>query len=591
MGVDAGAGVEWDGGMARSGRIMVKGKGRPARVGVRARRSGRFVVALVGGAVLALLPLLVMRLGNVPLGEVDRFVYRYSPIWGARLITVVTILPLVGIAAAALYLLGQVVTWKRLAGGVVLGVAVVSLVAWDWLAPPQAVVQHDLNYRSPSHEGAFVVEAEQVESIGEYLRGFDRRIERSPVEMRGTRVLSNTPGLTVMLAWIEKTWPVDPERPGWLGRRLVTPGALPAEHYIELVNSIRASLLMAGMWALSAVFAYLLGRLFFSPLGAGAFCLLVTFNPMTLHFSPGKDAGQLLTISAMLWLWFLGYRKRSGGLAGLSGAILVLGMGWGMIHLWVAVAALGATILREWTGKGDCPPDGFQGTVPFSGPRLWRGVLGAAVGGLGVVVAVYLAVGWNMIATFWAVTRRYGQVQETIVLDRRLWVFIGLPIFLMFLSPGFWNFVLLGVRRWRRRRPSPYPLPAYRERGKESDLRAAGDVVRGAHPTLPGVGRGAQRRWGRGWGVALGVCTSIVMGITYVLGVTYELPRLWIAFLPLVMLAGMVNRPLLRVKNSRRAVVPVLWIVCISLVASAVHWSVLDVRESEFRLTSQRFFR
>src|SRR5690606_15886713 len=73
------------------------------------------------------------------------------------------------------------------------------------------------------------------------------------------------------------------------------------------------------------------------------FATVVTFNPMTVHFNPGKDPAQLLTVNLMLWAWFAGYRRQSWTLHAIAGGLLAVGMGVGLIHLWVGIAALVAT--------------------------------------------------------------------------------------------------------------------------------------------------------------------------------------------------------------------------------------------------------
>ena len=203
-------------------------------------------------------------------------------------------------------------------------------------------------------------------------------------------------------------------------------------------SAVHVSIVLCALWAASAFFAYLLGRQFLSPMGAAVFALLVTFNPATLHFSPGKDPSQLLTINAMLWAWFAGRRRRSASLSALAGALLMVGMVMGLIHLWVALAAVLATGWDEW--RMAC----VKGW-------LMRQVLPAAGGAGALVAVVYLTIGWNMPATFLAVNRRFAEMQQINPANRTLWFFIGLPLFLLFLSPGFWAMGWLSIRRWTSR--------------------------------------------------------------------------------------------------------------------------------------------
>src|SRR5207302_9291739 len=111
--------------------------------------------------------------------------------------------------------------------------------------------------------------------------------------------------------------------------------------------TVRLGAALMLVWIAAALAAYGLGRVFLSPAGAAVFAIVATFNPCTVNFLPGKDPGQLLTINLMLWAWFAGWKRGNGWLAMLSGAILVIGSTIGLIHIWVALAAVAATF---WEG-------------------------------------------------------------------------------------------------------------------------------------------------------------------------------------------------------------------------------------------------
>jgi hypothetical protein len=95
-------------------------------------------------------------------------------------------------------------------------------------------------------------------------------------------------------------------------------------------------------------------------------------------------------------------------------------------------------------------------------------------------------------------------------------------------------------------------------------------------------------------GTKLAICTVVVMLFIYiVLGVTYELPRLWVAFLPPLLLGLCIDRPLLRgnAKTIRpRLAMPLMLIILTQVSFTALHWTLFDVRESEYRLISQRYY-
>jgi hypothetical protein len=291
-------------------------------------------------------------------------------------------------------------------------------------------------------------------------------------------------------------------------------------------DTTRVAIALCILWALGGLAAYALGRLFFSPAGAATFAMIATFNPATLHFIPGKDPAQLLTINLMLWAWFAGQKQRKlWPLCGLAGAILVIGSTFGLIHIWVAVAVLIATCWQR--------------------QPLLKPTAAAIGGGLLIVLLVWLALGWNIPLTLWAVARKWSEIQKTFEMSRPIWYVIGLPIFLLFLSPGFWTLIGLSVRRWRMN-----------------------------------------------FGTRLFLGTLFVMLFTYfAIGMTYELPRLWVAFLPLLTLGLAIDFPLLRAQENHPRVAQVLMLIVLTqMIYTTFHWTLFDVRETEFRLTSKRYY-
>jgi hypothetical protein len=302
---------------------------------------------------------------------------------------------------------------------------------------------------------------------------------------------------------------------------------------LEWALALRVAFASLLLWGASSVFAYLLGREFLSVPAAAVFTLMVLFNPSTVLFSPGKDPAQLLTINAMLWAGLAGWRRESVALSAASGALLMVGSLIGLIHIWIAFAAFAAVtwhVLRT-----------HESIVRL----ILRTLLPAAIGALIVVLACYLAIGWNPLATLLAVQQRWTQVQPTIAVNHTLWMFIGLPIFLAFTSPAYWTTLGLNVRKLRR---------------------------------------------GDGFGQRLLICTLVAMALTYVLGVPYELPRLWIAFLPPLALGAMIDLPMFHTRDTRRVWRPLAAIVAVQILFTALHWTIYDARESEYRLLSERLW-
>ena len=81
--------------------------------------------------------------------------------------------------------------------------------------------------------------------------------------------------------------------------------------------------------------------------------------------------------------------------------------------------------------------------------------------------------------------------------------------------------------------------------------------------------------------------------IYFVLGMTYELPRLCLAFLPALLLGLCIDRPVIRhsAAGHKRVVTALMLIVFSQVAFTALHWTLFDAREVEYRLISQRFYR
>jgi hypothetical protein len=245
-----------------------------------------------------------------------------------------------------------------------------------------------------------------------------------------------------------------------------------------------------------------------------------------IEFVPGKDPSQLLTINLMLWAWFAGWKRNAWPLYGLAGSLLMVGSTFGLIHLWVALAVWIATCWQQRQ-------------------LLLKPTLAAAGGAIVIMLIAWLALNWNVPLTLWTVARKWSQIQQTFEMSRPIWYLIGLPIFVLFLSPGFWTLLGLSIRRRRLN-----------------------------------------------FGTRLFLCTLIVMLLTYfAIGMTYELPRLWVAFLPPLTLGLAIDFPLLRGRADHRYVARVLMLIVLTqMIYTTFHWTVFDVRETEYRLISKRFY-
>jgi hypothetical protein len=501
--------------------------------------------------------ILILFARGTPLGQ-GYFVYRWSPVRHLRAAGALWIIPAMALAGGAVWLMAGKSTNARRGGLALFVLSVVAAGAWAWLAPPQAMTQEMFNLTSPSSDGAFLLEAGKFHSLPQYLRDFPRLMDRqTPESMGGTRVLSNPPGMTAFARFVLDT--LGPEG-GWLERTLLEGEEVPSEQLPLAAATVRLGAALILAWIAAALAAYGLGRVFLSPAGAALFAIVATFNPCTVNFVPGKDPGQLLTINLMLWAWLAGWKWRSRSLCGLAGALLVIGSTFSLIHIWVALAAMAATTWQDlsasaWrSGRAEGPRSAPGSDESGPSARPLRGAIGevlrsnvlpAVVGAVVLVALAWVALGWNIPLTLLATERRWSALQKTFQMNRPVWYAIGLPIFLLFLSPGLWTLLGTSLRR----------------------------------PRL-------------NFGTRLALCTAVVMALIYfLLGVTYELPRLWVAFLPPLTLGLAIDGPLLRGAGEHRRVARVLvLIVLVQMFFTAFHWTFFDAREAEYRLTTRRFY-
>jgi hypothetical protein len=453
------------------------------------------------------------------------------------------------------------------AAAVVAGACYAALVAWTYFAPPQYPSQIVFNLESPSHEGAFTAEARRIDDPRQYLRsGFLAGLERTPEEMRGRRVLSNPP-LPTIAAWLLQRFMADrPSLTGWVVEQ--TPGLAEVEdatRRADFASHMVGAMLMTLPWGCSILPAWWLCRRWFSPAGAACIALAIVFNPSTVNFSPGKDPAQMLTVLVLMW-GALGagvapLERGSPWKAGLTGAAFAASTMLGLIHVWVMAILIGATLWHAAARGG--------GAV-----REWsaRVALPILVGAALVVAAAQALLGWNLPKTVLAAGLRYGEIQEGIVADPWYLTLVGLPLFLLFVGPMFW--ILLVAAR----------------RGSEDEPARLG--------------------------VRLLICTLAVMAYTYVFANNNETPRLWMPFIPLLLVGMTLRSGVLRATGGDRSSndeggggvarsggaslrgsaaddppVAAPWglrvcllVIALQVVVTALHWSMMDVREAEYRM-------
>lgn len=488
-------------------------------------------VALAG--MIPLLALLGLFLADVPIGQPLFLVYRYSPLVAQRMVRAA---PAVAVGAIALAILlrayrGGGELSPRAAVGLVLCWAALTL--WTFAGPPQHATQYLFNMLSPSHDGAFVLEARQVGSVREYLsEGFYERLRLSPEQMRGRRVLSNPPGVTVASILCERLV----TRAVWLRAALISLFDLhefdDPRQQTEFAAAFLLSMIFTAAWAAAVFFAYALCRTCLPQASALCVAFACVFNPAAVNFTPGKDPAQLLTVLALLCGWIKAYYSGSRWWAFASGAALALGTMVGLIHLWIGAIIAAATLwhaarrksVKSWFASG-------------AGP--------AALGFAAVAVISYAALDWSLPRTILRVALRYAEIQLPVITDPWYWTLVGLPMFLLFVGPLLW-------------------AQALACRGRADDETGL-------------LGRN----------ILLG--TLAVMAYTYLFANNSETPRLWIPFVPLLLFGMAMRGPLFREDSpgARRALI---LLIGLQFGVTIAQWTLMDMRETEWRLITERMW-
>lgn len=507
----------------------------PAAVAPRAWR------LLAMGSLLPLAVAVALHMAEVPLGCPGRFVYLYSPVSMWRLMAVPVALALALLLGVGTWLAGGEKAGRRHAGLTVIAVAAAALGLWSYRAPPHHFNQHVFNAHSPSQDGAFVREAVHIADVRAYLRGFPARAHTPPAEMRGTRVVSNPPGATLVVVALERLMRRYPA----LGDLVLGPTGQtlpPTPEYQVFRKSAAVGLLLfwtcTVLWLLAVPALYGLGRLYLPPVGAAAFSLVSVFTPATLLLTPGKDPAQLLTVALPLLLWLYAVRHACVWAAALAGCASVLACLASLVHIWVAAIVLAATLLAARAEPGRLRRALLYGALPAGGAALL------------ITLGLYVVCDLNLPATVLAVSQAQREVTRGPQAMPFVWQLLGVPLFLLFVGPAWWCAVLW----W---------------------LVPAGGASR---PADTEVRFGRYLFW---LTVAVLLATA---GFTNI-----ETPRLWIPFVPLLLLGAALpvahwQRP------GQRAALLLGTLVGVHLAVAALHWSFMDMREAETRLAEERYF-
>ncbi|MBL8878511.1 MAG: hypothetical protein JNG88_05265 [Phycisphaerales bacterium] len=487
--------------------------------------------------VMGLLPVLALVLlcaFDVSLGWSGKFTYRYSPWYALRLMNAATIIVPVGMLAGGVLLVADA---RRAAGHALCAGGLIAACIWIWFAPPNHLFQHVLNFFSPSHDGAFVVEAFTFDDAREYLANFPERAATPPAAMKGTRVISNPPGTTLLAYAVRSVLRNQPWLSEPLDRYLIDAGVDKPLIRAQMAVGIVLAWTLLALTCIGAFILYASAATVLPPASAWTVAILTMTSPAMLLFSPGKDPGQLLTVGLPLLCWLSAVRRNSLSWATAAGAGLGLGLLAGLVHVWVAMVVAAATIFA---------------VGPAERARLLRVSIGAVGGLIAFAIAVRIAGSIDLIA----ISRAVAAAQSSVTRgpDAMSWSAqtLGAMLFPLFAGVGLPAMLWMAVR-------SPRGAVA------ESGAVAKADAAMG------------------GWliVVSLGVM-FVTIGFTNV-----ETPRLWMPFAPLLTLGAALRIHAFR-DSSRDVAKRLALLVLVHLVAAAIVWSLMDMREAEMRLISGR---
>ena len=492
------------------------------------------VGVLCAAATAPLAILIILYLVDVPIGQPDFLIYRYSPFVPLRVMR--------GLVALGLGAVGLLVIHRRfrrsetlgLGAGAVAGFCYLGLVVWSFFGPPIATRQHTFNMLSPSHDGAFMLESRQVTDVSAYVSTtFPERLKLEPEQMRGRRVLSNPPGMTVLCALARDLVATTSGLRTWLVSSFGLGELEDPSQRTEFAAALLVAILMTMAWGVSVLLAWRLCRIWMPPPAALVVAFACVFNPASVCFTPGKDPAQLLFVLAILLCWMLAFTKTRGRYGFAAGGLVAAATMVGLVHVWVFAIVAGATLWHS-----------------FGTDRAWRGwlmacAIPAVAGGCVVALISWVVWDWNIVTTAYRVGLRYGQVQLPIITDPFYWTLVGLPMFLLFVGPLFWAQVVA-------------------VRGDAGDSTAA-------------LGR------------RLLVTTVVVLVYVYFFANNSETPRLWIPFVPMLLIGMALRRELFRFDHAGHRTICVL-LLALQLGVTVAHWSLMDVRESEWRLSTGRMW-
>lgn len=494
------------------------------------RPGGISTIWMVGLGFAPAVLLALLRMADVPLGYPGKFTYLYSQLYALRLIHAAALLAPAILFAVCISLSARASAIQR-ATGRLLGVSgLLSLAAWTWFAPPNHLSQHILNYQSPSHDGAFVLEAFEIKDVKQYLADFPHRAATPPERMKGTRVISNPPATTLLAYSARHMLESTPRIRDPLENDLLARGVEKPLIRAQMASGMLFAWMLSALTCIGAlVLAAALAQRIPAP-AAWAVALICVSTPAMMLFSPGKDPAQLLTVATPLLFWMIALRRAPIASGFAAGVAVGIGVFAGLVHLWAAAVVLAASVAAE---------------IRENRANLLNASIGAALGLAVFASVLYVVSSANLIAICSAVVAAQNQVTRgphSMPLTGQL---LGIPMFPLFAGAGL--AVLMSA------------------------------VLRERHAP-----RDATARFG-GWLIVISVSVMLAtIGYT-----NAETPRLWLPFATLLTIGSAFRLAALR-ENSPASIRWLAVLVFIHVLSAGAVWSMMDMREAEMRLITGR---
>lgn len=513
--------------------------------------------SLILAACLPLTLHFILYYHKVPLGCPGRLVYPYTSLFMQRMSTVIPALVLALIASAGVWAIADPRRAMQRLAVTLLFVAALGITIWNYIAPPAYIQQHVFNTQTPAQDGAFLRESLIVSDVSLYLRSFPLRATSPPEVMRGTRVISNPPATTLLAVFAGRIldwWP-------WLRLQLEATIEAPEPEFTEFRLTAARGLLFLTLlnviWMLAILPLFAIGQEFFSRPVAAAFAFVVCASPMTFTFAPGKDPAQLLSTAIPLWLLLRAYRRDATAPAAFAGLLFALSCSVGLVHIWVFACVF---LAMTFASISDIRRLGRSGRL-----AVWF-LAGIIIGAI-----CLRGSGLDLFDTLQSVAVAQSKVTRGPDAMPFYWQLLGIPLFALFAGVSLWWSVI----------------------SRFTGAAAGSPAVDGKPPPSEPPSRRTPLSPDCAFGGWLVACTLAILAATSIF-TNIETPRLWIPFLPLLVLGGWLRiSPFGETFSSppftsmRRLAAGV---VLIHISAAAVQWALMDMRETELRLMTNLFY-